>query len=313
MGVQQFLQQSGFKVLAMARLSSCEYSITLYLLNCAISGLDQLITTEAELALLTGYTDNEIDRAMANLVTRNIVRVHYGDPTQTPRAKSMMVGIQFDMEKWSLDFADKATHDDAIVFPFRRLGHKNFQVVEGTRHDKNERTNHKGETATWQRVTEAFARGRVLSDGEIKKAEQAAKTLVETHPVDQVIVMILHFGMKIPTLSLLASSWQHYSELFEEEHQKVDLSDARQKHSEMDQTVQEAATKVLENREELELSEDEITVLQILAKHRHPRRQLFWAYQVRTRYPKLASFFEETAPLMLAVTTSGSVVKRTLE
>lgn len=312
MGVQQFLQQSGFKVLAMARLSSCEYSITLYLLNCAISGLDKLITTESELAVLTGYTEAEISRAMANLVTRDIVRIHYGDPTQAPRAKSMLIGIQFDMEKWSLDFADKATHNDAIVFPFRRLGHKNFQVVEGTRQEKTEK-NGKSETATWQRVVEAFARGRNLDDGELKKAEQSASTLVETYPVDQVIVMILHFGIKIPTLSLLASSWQHYLELFEEEHQKVDLSDARQKHSEMDQTVHETALKVLENREELGLSEDEITVLQILSKHRHPRRQLFWAYQVRTRYPKLAAFFEETAPLMLAVTTSGSVVKRTLE
>jgi len=313
MGVQQFLQQSGFKVLAMSRLSSCEYSIVLYLLNCAISGLDQLITTETELASLTGHDDAEVGRAMGNLLTRNIIRVHYGDPTQKTRAKSLMIGMQFDLEKWSLDFADKATHDDAIVFPFRRIGHKNFQVVDGSRHDKNDRNSIKGEVATWQRVVEAFARGRNLNNGDLKKAEQAAKTLVETHPVDQVIVMILHFGAKIPTLSLLASSWQHYSELFEEEHQRVDLSDARQKHSELDQSVQDAAAKVLEKREELELSEDEITVLQILIKHRHPRRQLFWAYQVRTRYLKLAGFFDETALLMLAVTTSGSVVKRTLE
>ena len=234
MGVQQFLQQSGFKVLAMARLTSCEYSITLYLLNCAISGLDNLITTESELALMTGYTDNEISRAVANLLTRDIIRIHYGDPTQTPRAKSMVIGIQFDMEKWSLDFADKANHKDAIVFPFRRVGHKNFQLVEGSRHEKSDKPGAKAEISTWQRVVEAFSRGRSLDDSEYAKAEQAASTLVETHPVDQVIVMILHFGLKIPTLSLLASSWQHYLELFEEEHQKVDLSNARQKHSEMD-------------------------------------------------------------------------------
>ena len=38
---KRFMKESGFKVLALARLSQCEYSIMLYLLNCAVSGLDQ--------------------------------------------------------------------------------------------------------------------------------------------------------------------------------------------------------------------------------------------------------------------------------
>ena len=59
-----------------------------------------------------------------------------------------------------------------------------------------------------------------------------------------------------------------------------------------------------------ELSEEERTVLQILVKHRHPRRQLFWAYQVRTRYPNLGSFFADNVSLMLSVTSAGTVVKK---
>jgi hypothetical protein len=52
-----FVGESGLKVLAMARLSQCEYSVMLHLLNCAASGLDELITTERELSVLIGYDE----------------------------------------------------------------------------------------------------------------------------------------------------------------------------------------------------------------------------------------------------------------
>lgn len=314
MGIQQFFQQSGCKVLAMARLTECEYSIMLYLMNCAISGLDELITTEAELSVLTGHGEEQTRKALANLVTRDIVKIIYGDLTQRPKMQSICIGVQFDMHKWQLDFEKDVTHQDAIVFPFRRQGITNFQVVDGQRHDRDTKNlNTKSpDAATWERIVDSFARGRELSTDELQKAENSAKTLVDTHPVDQVILLVRHFGMKIPTLSLLASNWQHYLELYENEHQKVDMIDARQKYQELDQKVRDAATTLLEQRQELGYGEEEITVLSILSEHRHPRRQLFWAYQLRSRYPKLSKFFEEMAPMMLPVTSTGSKVKRTL-
>jgi hypothetical protein len=132
--------------------------------------------------------------------------------------------------------------------------------------------------------------------------------LVDTHPVDQILLMLRHFGARIPTLSLLASSWQHYQEIFEDETQKVDMLGARQKHLELDDKVRQQAQALLENN--AELTEEERTVLNILIRHRHPRRQLFWAYQLRSRYTNLASFFADNVGLMLSVTSSGAVVKR---
>jgi hypothetical protein len=115
--------------------------------------------------------------------------------------------------------------------------------------------------------------------------------------------------MRIPTLSLLASSWQHYQELFETETMKVDMLGARQKHQELDQKIRDQAKSQLEDPK-IEWSEEERTVLQIIIRHQHPRRQLFWAYQLRSRYPKLSQFFTDNASLMLSVTTGGSVVKK---
>ena len=42
MSFQNFINASGFKVLAMARLSECQYSLVLYLFNCNASGMGSL-------------------------------------------------------------------------------------------------------------------------------------------------------------------------------------------------------------------------------------------------------------------------------
>lgn len=310
---KRFIKQSGFKVLALARLSQCEYSVMLYLLNTAVSGLDHIITTETELASLIGYDDNALRIALGELAGKNIIRLHYGDVVGTePDKSSLRIGIQYDMTKWVMNYEREATSQDAIVFPFRRQGQgANLTVFEGQKRDRTVKKPDT-ETVTWQRIFDSFAQGRSLDDEELEQAEAAAKMLVDTHPVDQVLLMIRHFGLRIPTLSLLASSWQHYQEIFESETQKVDMLGARQKHQELDQRVRDQASALLDGsaKEEVELSEEEKTVLQILKKHRHPRRQLFWAYQVRSRYQNLASFFADNVGLMLPVTTGGAVVRR---
>ncbi len=312
---KRFIKQSGFKVLALARLSQCEYSVMLYLLNTAVSGLDHIITTETELASLIGYDDDELRGALGELAGKNIIKLHYGDVVGTePDKSSLRISLQYDMTKWIMNYEREATSQDAVVFPFRRQGQgANLTVFEGQKRDRNAKKPGDGESVTWQRIVDSFVQGRSLDDEELEQAEGAARMLVDTHPVDQVLLMIRHFGLRIPTLSLLASSWQHYQEIFESETQKVDMLGARQKHQELDQKVREQAAALLESSltaKELELTEEERTVLSILKKHRHPRRQLFWAYQVRSRYPALAGFFADNVGLMLPVTTGGAVVRR---
>ncbi|MBM4251355.1 MAG: hypothetical protein FJ146_05255 [Deltaproteobacteria bacterium] len=307
---KRFIKESGFKVLALARLSQCEYSVVFYLLNCAASGLDQFITTEAELASLIGYDDATLRTTLSELATKHIIKIHYGDLNANGDSTSASVGLQYDVSKWVLTYDVQATSHDAIVFPFRRTGSAALQVLEGQKRDPRSSKRAEGEgNHTWQRVIESFIQNRSLDDDELEQVEAAAKILVEVHPVDQVLLMLRHFNLRIPTLSLLASSWQHYQEIFESETQKVDMLGARQKHQELDQKLRDQGEALLAEAQSA-LTEEERTVLQILVKHRHPRRQLFWAYQLRSRYPNLASFFADNASLMLPVTTGGAVVKR---
>ena len=304
------MHESGFKVLALAKLSECEYSIILYLFNCAVSGLDQIITTQSELASLTGYDDDIVNKSIGGLAAMNIVRVHYGDSAGVdPTNVSMRVYIQYQVSKWVISNEVEQSTRDAVVFPFRRQGQSNLQILDGEKKDPKARKAGE-EHSTWKRVYESFANGRDLTAEDQDQAMDAAHVLVDTHPVDQVLLMIRHFEQRIPTLSLLASSWQHYQELFEEETQKVDLLGARQKHHELDQKIREQARTLLDDVENKELVEEEKTVLQILIKHRHPRRQLFWAYQLRSRYPGLSRFFSDNMNLMLSVTTGGTVGKK---
>ncbi len=305
MSLDTFEKQSGFKVLAMARLGQVEYSIVLYLINCAASKLDEVITTDAEISSLIGYEQNKIRHAIEQLHNRNIIKLKYGTPHANPDIDSLRIGMQFNLNDWHLDFEKDVTHNDAVVFPFRRHDQQNLIVCA------DEEPNTEQENQTWERVLKAFIEERVLEDDELKYLENSAKTLVETHPVDQVLLMVRHFQKRIPTLSLLASSWQHYQELFESETQKVNFSEARQKHHELENKLRTAATELIKSESYTHLSEEEKTVLDVLVKHRHPRRQLFWAYQTRSRYPNLSDFFNDNSKYMIAVTSSGKVLTKT--
>lgn len=306
---KSFIGDSGLKVLAMTRLTPCEYSVVLYLLNCAASGLDELITTERELASLIGHEEDDVHEAVTNLAERNLVRIRFGDGYSGSDRQSIRIGLQFDMSAWMHTYDKDATSSDAVVFPFRRGDSAHLVAMDGERSSADQAARLKS-MPTWQRVLESFTRDRSLNPREMERAMRDAKMLVETHPVDQVLLMLRHFEHRIPTLSLLASSWQHYHEMFEEETQKVDLMDARQKHVESDNRVRESAEVLLRKGAEVGLTEEEVTVLEILSRHRHPRRQLFWAYQTRSRYPNLKGFFEDNLENMLAVTSSGMVIKK---
>ena len=71
MKFEDFSRKSGFKILSTAKLNSCEYSLVLYIINCSLSGLEQVISTETELASLIGYDESTLKSCMENLSSRN--------------------------------------------------------------------------------------------------------------------------------------------------------------------------------------------------------------------------------------------------
>ena len=308
MTFNSFVRDSGLKILAMARLSQCEYSIVFYLLNCAVSGMNQLVTTKKELASLIGYDEDTLDNAISSLAERNIIHIKFGDAHHPADRRSLRIGIHYDPTCWRLNFAEDISSHDAVVFPFRR--DTNLQLIETEPPVNDTKPKIKHPTPTYRRILDAYREGRDISDSELEKIKRDAQILVDTHPVDQVLLMLRHFGDRIPTLSLLASSWQHFQTVFEEETDKVDLMEARHKHLELDHRLRDAVEILLKQKSSLDLTDEEITVLEILYKHRHPRRQLFWAYQTRSRYSNLRSFFEENSYLMLPITSTGAIVKK---
>lgn len=298
--LSRFFQASGFKILGAANLSSCEYSVIFYLLNTVVSGFPQIITNDEELEILLGRSKNDISAALDSLSSHNMIKIRLSEKATTKQDNpSMMISFNFDFSKWNLPDLDRS-EPDARIYPFSR---GKFQSIKGGGQPRNENTE---EDETTERVLKLFMNGRSLDDMEIDEANWSAHQLVETHPVDQILLLIRHFGLRIPTLSLLSSNWQHFGELYFEETQSIDMMEARHKHQELDSLLRERSEHFL-TRESL--GTEEKNILRILISHRHPRRQLFWAFQSRSRYPGLNDFFEENSGLMLGVTSTGSIVK----
>lgn len=295
----KFIENSGFKIIAELNLTSCEYSIFFYLLNTVVSGFPQILTTEEELAVALNRSESEIAGAIDHLSTKQMLKVKYRDKGKSQADKlSMILSINFDLGKWQTPSLDKS-ENDARIYPFRK---GRFQSIKGG----NIRIEDIAEHETIERVLKTFTKGRHLDDHEVVEASAIASQLVENHPVDQIILILRHFDLRIPTLSLLASNWQHFQELYIQETQNIDMMEARQKHLEMDSLLKERIEFFLQTRE---ISDEEKNILEILKNHRHPRRQLFWAFQSRSRYPGLGDFFTENSGLMLGITSTGSIVK----
>lgn len=295
MSLTQFMMNAGFKILAMLKLSSCEYSILMYVMNCSASGISELLTNYVELASLTKYKETELKKALLSLIERRILSCK--DRSIEKSDGSIAIVFEPDVHKWKLNFSIVSSKD-AIVYPFKRDG--NQKPSPDTVQDQGQ----------WHEIISVFVQGRSLSEEELEKEKSGAKTLVETHPVEQILLILEHFAKRIRSLDLLASSWNHFYELYEEETQKVDFAEARKKHDQLDAKLKEAAAAWLAQRSTHKFSDEELAVLKLLINHKHPRRQLFWAYQSRDRYRKLIPFFKENKELMLSVTTGGHIVKK---
>ncbi|MBI2602814.1 MAG: hypothetical protein HYW48_07150 [Deltaproteobacteria bacterium] len=304
MNLSRFMKESGFKVLAMAKLSSCEYSAVLHLMNCSVSGMDEIITTYSELASLIGYEEDELEEALLSLAERFIIKLKEGELHDADSPASISLGIEFDFHKWNLKAQEDLTPQDAIVYPFLR--NKKGPV---TLHEVGSLTGEKKQEA-WEKILSEYVKQRSLNAKELAKEEASARTLAETHPLDHIMLMLDHFRKRIRNLSLLASSWQHYQELYESETHKVDFMQARKKHQLLDEQLKKSAREWLADFAKHSLGQEEIAVLKMIIKHQHPRRQLYWAYQARDRFSKLTPFFKQNADFMLSVTTTGAIVRK---
>ena len=311
--VQRFLHESGLKILAVSDLSACEYSLLTFLLNSAMTGMDNLLSSEHEISTIIGSSDREVRQTIEDLHGRHFIKSRYGSGTAAPNMQSLSLQIQWDIERWKLGIKEIPSHNEAIILPFRRANTR-LAVVEGhhddsSSHTKENASKNDAHQDTSERIVHAFNNGRNLDDHELKKTKELSSILIAAHPIDQILVMIRHFGKRIPTLSLLASNWAQYAEQYEDEHLTLDFAGLRQKQHDLDQKVRDASLRALERSDVTNLSDEEVNVLNVLAHHRHPRRQLFWAFQMRNRYPKLADFFKDTHSLMLPITEGGKVVK----
>ena len=304
MRMNQFFKKSGLKVLAMAGLSQCEYSIILYLMNCSVSGLDEIITSETELSNRLEYSEKVIRKSIASLSERHIIKILTKNQT---KMGSFSLGFQYEIEEWKLNRDAELNSHEAIIYPFSRSRKTHLEIIARSVLSEDENNI---SVQTWERVCKAF---RDYCDPDKKtntENEKYAKILVDTHPVDQVIFFIRYFKHRIISLSLLASNWVHFQELYEVETQKIDLVAARKKHIALDEKLKESAKNWIDMSDQYKLSDEEINVLKLFIRHRHPRRQLFWAFQARSRYVHLNDFFIENFNLMLAVTNMGAVIKK---
>lgn len=305
MNLSRFMKESGFKVLAMAKLNSCEYSIVLHLLNCSVSGMEEIITTSSELASLIGYEENEVQEGLLSLSERGFIRLKEGESHADDSSASISIGVEFDFHKWNLKTDEALTPQDAIVYPFlRNKKGPSLPLNEVEKPSEEEKVE------AWEKVLAEYLKSRSVNSKELAKEEASARTLAETYPVDQIMLMLDHFAKRIRNLSLLASSWQHYQELYERETCKVDFMQARKKHQLLDEKLKKSAREWLADSTKHGLGQDENAVLKMLIRHRHPRRQLYWAYQARDRFTKLVPFFKQNADLMLSVTSTGAIVRK---
>ena len=315
--LQEFTSKGGFKTLATLKLSSSEYSVLLYLFNEAFTGHENVAHHHDELARLLGLSTGEISQGVEHLTKLRLISI-------VGEASSPLLQLELPGEAWKLSSIPQGKY--TLVkrstkkprTPQKILAFKNLEdpLDEDSANEGADAQDHESavvgriSTPTWQRLLNAFCQYQEPAEGKEAGERHASQELVAQHPVDQTLLIIHHFGRRLASLLLLAHHWDEYLEMFEHETQEIDLHQAREKHGKLDDTLRQKIRTWLEMESEAKLSSEEVEVLEMMLGHRFPRRQLFWAYQARSRYGNLAAFFEENTALMLAISSSGALVKR---
>jgi hypothetical protein len=298
--LRELIKHSALKALSLAKLTSTEYSIILYLMNCIASGFSKIVLTQKELTNLIDLSEPLVKESLLSLEEKNIIKIRYVE-NANPRIEehSFVLGLEMDIRKWKVQSSKYQTVVEAIVYPLSRKNSSHLESIHSAEIDKEDKI---------EKVVSTFCKGRTLLEKKKQETRKAASDLIEMYPLEGIVLILEHFSRRIKSLGFLVSSWQHFEELYEQETQQVSFTQAKFKHLEKERILKQNIKKILENSNSL--SKDEIEVLNIIANHKHPRRQLFWAYRVKHKYKGLSDFFSENSHLMLAVTTSGHVLKK---
>jgi len=353
MSLQTFVDKGGFKLLAVARLASGSYGLVCYLLNCLAAGVEEVVSSPGELAVLLGISERQARQSLDELETCNIISLarHGGktvaarlnlDPStwqnlrresaagkrkRTPLGDAHNVrslipqpappipsadgetglravtpeggggnGTNSD-EGRSVDGGDGLSPGEALVFPTgQREGVRGGRSGAGAS-DAPKRL--PPEEAAVARVLESFsAQKNGAADDDKERAY--ASLLCENHPVEQIVALIGAFGKEIPSLGLLAGAWMHYTERFHRlDKEEISLEAYRKKIEAAERKLRSLAAAELKRAQALKvtLSADEELLLRVFMRHEHPRKQLYWALQVQSRYPHLQDFFAATASM----------------
>lgn len=309
MKLKEFWERGGFKVLAVAKLNSCSYSLVLYVLNCHVGGIDEIVSSTGELSVLLGVPERHVKIAIDDLIESNIISVSKKhekalilkmvlDPEKwknlrsTPERNKRMLGDaknlhsiipQKKISKRSKQKNLTLTSSEALIFP-----KKNVQKKSKSKDDDLV----KGQSI--KKILEVFQKQQIDAF-DMQKEKKFAELLLESHPVEQILSLIKHFAKEIPSLSMLAGAWFHYLNKYNEEHTDVDdLNAFRKKHEGYDEKIRAMASHELKKiqKERKTISPDEELLLHILMRHDQPRKQLYWALKARERYPSLIVFLD---------------------
>ena len=152
MQLNKFMKDAGFKILALSGLSSAQYAIVLYLINCAASGMDEIQTTHSEFSSLMGYDEDTLREALLSLTEKKIIRLLPGESN----ANAIKISFEFDVHHWIIHPHHTLTPHDAVVFPFK-----------SQKGPKKDSAPHKDKSSShpedWEVVLNEYASARNLS------------------------------------------------------------------------------------------------------------------------------------------------------
>lgn len=94
MNLRDFWERGGFKVLAVARLGSCSYSLVLYVLNCLVAGIEEIVSSTGELSILLGVPEKQVKAAIEELSESNILSV------TKKHSKTLVLKMILDPGQW---------------------------------------------------------------------------------------------------------------------------------------------------------------------------------------------------------------------
>lgn len=327
-----FVQFGGFKILALAGLSRAAYQLVCYLINCYLSGISEVLTSNKELSVLLGMTSFDVQDSLVVLTEMQIVR------RERNNGERFVLAISLDPKKWlHLRLPDESKSrqrghiGDASnvlsLFP-QAMSFPHGEDAGGLEIAKhNSEGSEKGSQAVAPKqgnVTEinpgvALGMAGVLAldsltpqdakglleaylalhpNNDPDREKFFLETLFGSHSHEQVQRMVQVFGAELKSLGFLVGAWTHYAQKLEQilaEEPTSDLDAFRRLSDAQDLEIRRAAREFVRrcNEDGLTLASAERVLLTVLEEHDHPRRQLYWALKIRARYPQLARFFDE--------------------